>query len=95
VKRCVLLVAAVLLIAAGCGKAEQAAPTLPRPVVQRLLRALDDPAELQARAIAAVNAGGVPAELQEPLLSHVNALVAEPTPARRAALARWLRALRP
>ena len=49
---------------------------------------------LRNRTIALVNAGSVPAKLQEPLLSLVNALGAEPglTPAQAARnLEAWLR----
>jgi len=56
-------------------------------------RARDIP-HLRERAIALVNAGKVPADLQEPLLSAVNALGASPsqTPTQQARdLEAWLR----
>jgi len=86
-----LLVAALLAGCGGGGKTTSAVPTLPRAVAQRLLAALDDPAALQARTIHELNAHRVPRALQEPLLSQVNALVADPSTARRDALERWLR----
>jgi hypothetical protein len=92
VKRAAPLLAAALL--AGCGGEREttpARPTLPQAVAQRLLAAVDDPAALQARTIRELNAHRIPAGLQEPLLSQVNALVADPSPARRDALERWLR----
>jgi hypothetical protein len=91
VKRAAPLLAAALL--AGCGsggKTTPAAPMVPRAVAQGLLAALDDPAALQARTIRALNAHRIPRALQEPLLSRVNALVADPSAARRDALERWL-----
>jgi hypothetical protein len=92
VKRAAPLLAAALL--AGCGgggKTTPAGPMLPHPVAERLLAALDDPAALQARTIRELNARRIPAALQEPLLSRVNAFVANPSAARRDALERWLR----
>jgi len=41
---------------------------------------LDRAVELQRRTIAAINAGRIPAEVQEPLQSRVNELVAELEP---------------
>jgi hypothetical protein len=94
VKRAAPVLAAAALLA-GCGgggTTAPAGPRLPHAVAQRLLSALDDPAALQARTIRELNAHRIPAALQEPLVSQVNALVADPSAARRDALERWLRA---
>ena len=92
-RRAVPLLAAALLTGCGGGAKTTAppAPKLPHPVAEQLLAALDDPATLQARTIRALNAHRIPGALQEPLLSQVNALQANPTAARRGALERWLR----
>jgi hypothetical protein len=75
------------LFAAGCG----GGPSLPSDLAGQLAArsdsaavrieagqfcaARDDAAALQSRSIAAINAGEVPAELQEELLGSVNALL--------------------
>ena len=87
-KRCTLLV--LVLLAAGCGGGEDGG--LSSDVAERLaVRSESVAAEveagdacgarveaevLQREAIAAVNAGEVPEELQEDLLGSVNALLA-------------------
>jgi len=85
--RFALLVGAVFLV--GCGSS---APRLARPDVQPLLALTTriahegacaqkrDIAAMRAQALRLVNEGRVPAKLQEPFLSGVNALV-EQTPA--------------
>jgi hypothetical protein len=94
VRRAAPLLAAALLAGCGSGGAKTPAPPapkLPHAVAEQLLASLDDPAALLARTIRAVNAHRIPAALQEPLLSQVNALQADATAARRTALERWLR----
>jgi len=102
------------LLAAGCGGDE---PRLPAGLATQLAARSDstaarlesnevcaartDAATLQSQAIGAINAGRVPAELQEELLGRVNALLAAIScPATEAddgaaedarALADWLR----
>jgi hypothetical protein len=77
-----------VLLAAGCGGGEE--PTLPSELAVQLgarsqaaaahveagefCAAREDATVLQSRTIAAINAGQVPAELQEELLGSVNAL---------------------
>jgi hypothetical protein len=77
----------LVLLAAGCG----GGPSLPHDLAAQLASRSDavaasleqarfcaartDALALQARTIAAVNAGRVPADLQEELLGSVNALV--------------------
>ena len=75
----------------GCGDSGYHGPKLPHAVAQRLLAALGSPATVQAETIRDINARRIPAELQEPLLSQVNALLAQPTDDRRNDLERWLR----
>ena len=78
-----------MLLVAGCGGEE---PGLSRDLAERLAvrsesvasevdagnpcEARADAEQLQTETIAAVNAGGVPGELQEELLGSVNALLA-------------------
>jgi hypothetical protein len=83
---------------AGCGSAERAAPPprLPHELAQRLaheadaLRTRKLALRLQREVVAAINAGRVPAALQEELQSRANAVVDRPSRAR--AFAAWLRA---
>jgi hypothetical protein len=84
---------------AGCGEAKRDAPPpprLPRPLAQRLAREADGvhtrklALRLQLHVIAAINAGRVPAALQEELQSRANAVAAQP--AQAPAFAAWLRA---
>ena len=83
---------------AGCGEAKRAAPPprLPRPLAQRLAREADAvrtrklALRLQLHVVAAINAGRVPAALQEELQSRANAVAAQPSKAD--AFAAWLRA---
>jgi hypothetical protein len=92
-----LIVSLTACSLAGCGQAEHAEPPphLPRPLAQRLAREADAvrtrPAALalQRRVIAAINAGRVPAALQEELSSRANAVAERPSRAR--SFAAWLR----
>jgi hypothetical protein len=85
------------LALAGCGETKHAAPPrLPHPLAQRLAREADAvqtpraALRLQRHVIAAINAGLVPAALQEELQSRANAVAAHPSRGR--AFAAWLRA---
>jgi hypothetical protein len=94
VRRAHAAAAAIALVLAGCGGNRQAAPPPPRlpvAVARSLLAVASDPERLQRRTIAAINANRIPAALQEPLLSRVNAFVQEPTAARGAVVTRWIR----
>ena len=89
-RRAAVLVAAAAL-AGGCGGGSHYhGPKVPHDVAQRLLGELDTPSALQAETIRDINAHRIPSELQEPLLSKVNAFVAQPTKDRRDALKHWL-----
>jgi hypothetical protein len=81
---------------AGCGETKHAPPPhLPPALAQRLAREADAvhtreaASRLQRRVIAAINAGRVPAALQEELQSRANAVAAQPSRAR--SFAAWLR----
>ena len=82
---------------AGCGSAKRTPPTprLPHALAQRLAQEADAvrtrtlALRLQRDVIAAINAGRVPAALQEELQSRANAVVDRPSRAR--AFAAWLR----
>jgi hypothetical protein len=77
-----------VLLAAGCGGepglpsdlagqlAERSEAAATARDAGRFCAARDEMVTLQSRTIAAVNAGRVPAELQEELLGSVNALLA-------------------
>jgi hypothetical protein len=73
-----------VLLAAGCG-GQHAAPTpvLPSALAHRLQALEDRPVALRDAAIRAVNAGDVPAALQEELLARANAYAERATPAHR------------
>ena len=58
--------------------------------MQSLLAALDRPALLQQRAIAAINRHRVPPTLQEELMSRVNQYVGAMAARDRRELAAWL-----
>ena len=76
---------------AGCGGHTRHEPVLP-PSVARRLRVLEPkPQTLRALAIKDINAGLVPASLQEDLLSRANAYAEDPTPAHRRRLDELLR----
>jgi hypothetical protein len=82
---------------AGCGSAKRDAPPprLPPALAQRLAREADGvrtrelAVRLQLDVVAAINAGRVPAPLQEELQSRANAVVDRPSRART--FAAWLR----
>ena len=92
-----LIVSLTACSLAGCGHAKHAAlsPGLPAPLAHRLAREADAlhtrPAalRLQREVIAAINAGRVPAALQEELQSRANAVAERPSRART--FAAWLR----
>ena len=91
-----LIVSLTACSLAGCGQAKQAEPPhLPRPLAQRLAREADAvhtrkaALRLQRDVIAAINAGRVPAALQEELQSRANAVAAQPSRGR--SFAAWLR----
>ena len=92
-----LIVSLTACSLAGCGHAKRAAPRphLPRPLAQRLAREADavhtrgGARRLQRDVIAAINAGRVPAALQEELQSRANAVAEQPSRAR--SFAAWLR----
>ena len=92
-----LIVSLTACSLAGCGTTEHPAapPHLPRPLAQRLAREADAvqtrkaALRLQRHVIAAINAGRVPAVLQEELQSRANAVAEQPSRAR--AFAAWLR----
>jgi hypothetical protein len=93
----IVLLTACSCALAGCGETKHTAPPhLPRPLAQQLAREATDvhtrraAARLQRHVIAAINAGRVPAELQEELQSRANGVAAQPTRAR--AFAAWIRA---
>jgi hypothetical protein len=71
----------VLLVAGCSGQHAAPKPALPSPVAERLQALEDRPAALRAAAIREVNAGHVPADLQEALLARVNAYAERPTQA--------------
>jgi hypothetical protein len=81
---------------AGCGETKRAAPPrLPHTLAQRLAREADAvhtrklALRLQLHVVATINAGRVPAALQEELQSRANAVAAQPSRAR--AFAVWIR----
>jgi hypothetical protein len=92
-----LIVSLTACSLAGCGHAKHTAPPprLPRPLAQRLAREADAvhtrgaALRLQSHVILAINAGLVPAPLQEELQSRANGVVEQPSKARR--FASWLR----
>ena len=92
-----LIVSLTACSLAGCGEADQAAPPprLPAPLAHRLAREADAvhtrkaALRLQRDVIAAINAGRVPAALQEELQSRANAVAERPSRARSFAV--WLR----
>jgi hypothetical protein len=92
-----LIVSLTACSLAGCGQAEHAAPAphLPRALAQRLAREADAvhtrtaALRLQRQVIAAINAGRVPAALQEELQSRANGVAEKPSRAR--GFAAWLR----
>lgn len=91
-----LIVSLTACSLAGCGQAKQAEPPhLPRPLAQRLAREAEAvhtqgaALRLQNHVILAINAGLVPAALQEELQSRANAVGARPSSAR--SFAAWLR----
>ena len=91
-----LIVSLTACSLAGCGQAKHAEPPhLPRPLAQRLAREADavhtprTALRLQRHVIAAINAGRVPAALQEELSSRANAVAGQPSRAR--SFAAWLR----
>jgi hypothetical protein len=78
------LVAAAALLASGCGDTHRTATTPLPPGLAKRLRSLEDrPAVLRNVVIREVNAGHVPAELQEELLARANAYAERPTRAHR------------
>jgi hypothetical protein len=93
-----LIVSLTACSLAGCGQAKHAAPPphLPPALAQRLAREADTvhtrkaALRLQRAIIAAINAGRVPAGLQEELQSRANAVAERPSRAR--SFAAWLRA---
>ena len=91
-----LIVSLTAYSLAGCGHAKHAAPPqLPRPLAQRLAQEADtvntrsEALRLQRRVIAAINAGRVPAALQEELQSRANGVAEQPS--RAGTFAAWLR----
>jgi len=94
-----LIVSLTACSLAGCGHAKRAAPPppprLPPALAQRLAREADAvhtrtaALRLQREVIAAVNAGRVPAALQEELQSRANAVAERPS--RAPSFAVWLR----
>jgi hypothetical protein len=83
---------ACALLAAGCGGQRAATePALPRVVAERLQALAPRPAALRAAAIREVNAGRVPAELQEELLARANAYAERPTDSNRRSVEELLR----
>jgi hypothetical protein len=94
-----LIVSLTACSLAGCGQAKHAAPpppSLPAALAHRLAREVDAvhsrkaAVRLQLDVIAAINAGRVPAALQEELQSRANAVAERPSRAR--SFAAWLRA---
>ena len=92
-----LIVSLTACSLAGCGHAKKhvAAPRLPPALAQRLAGEADAihtrkaALRLQRDVIAAINAGRVPAALQEELQSRANAVAEQPPRAR--SFAAWLR----
>ena len=85
------LAACSALAVAGCGGHRQREPVLAPAVARRLQILEPKPQALRALAIKDVNAGLVPASLQEELLSRANAYAEDPTPAHRRRLDELLR----
>jgi hypothetical protein len=93
-----LIVSLTACSLAGCGQAKHAAPPptrLPAVVAHRLAREADAvhtrraALRLQNHVILAINAGLVPAALQEELQSRANTVAERPSQAR--SFAAWLR----
>jgi hypothetical protein len=92
-----LIVSLTACSLAGCGEAKQTAPPprLPAPLAHRLAREADGvhtrkaALRLQRDVIAAINAGRVPAALQEDPSSRANAVAERPS--RAPSFAAWLR----
>jgi hypothetical protein len=92
-----LIVSLTVCSLAGCGHAKHAAPPprLPPALAQRLVREADAvhtrsaALRLQRAVIAAINAGRVPAALQEELQSRANAVAERPS--RAGSFSAWLR----
>jgi hypothetical protein len=91
-----LIVSLTACSLAGCGQAKQAEPPrLPPTLAHRLAREADAvharraALRLQNHVILAINAGLVPAPLQEELQSRANAVAEQPSRAR--SFAAWLR----
>ena len=92
-----LIVSLTACSLAGCGQAKHAAPPphLPPVLAQRLaheaeaVHTRNAARRLQRHVVAAINAGRVPAALQEELSSRANAVAAQPSRAR--SFAAWLR----
>ena len=93
-----LIVSLTACSLAGCGHAKDAAPPprLPPALSHRLAREADTvhtrraALRLQGHVILAINAGLVPAPLQEELQSRANGVAERPSRAR--SFAAWLRA---
>jgi hypothetical protein len=93
-----LIVSLTACSLAGCGEAKRTVPPprLPPALAQQLAREAGAvhtrraALRLQREVIAAINAGRVPAALQEELQSHANAVAERPIRAR--SFAAWLRA---
>jgi hypothetical protein len=91
-----LIVSLTACSLAGCGQAQHAPPPrLPTALAHRLAREADAvhtrkaARRLQREVVAAINAGRVPAALQEDLSSRANAVAERPSRAR--SFAAWLR----
>jgi predicted secreted protein len=93
-----LIVSLTACSLAACGQAKHTAPPpprLPAALAHRLAVEADAvhgrtaALRLQRRVIEAINAGRVPAALQEELSSRANAVTAQPSRAR--SFAAWLR----
>jgi hypothetical protein len=92
-----LIVSLTACSLAGCGEEKRDAPPprLPAPLAHRLADEADAvhtrkaARRLQREVIAAINAGRVPAALQEELSSRANAVAERPSRAR--SFAAWLR----
>jgi len=93
-----LIVSLTACSLAGCGEAKRAAPPpprLPAALAHRLageasaVHTRSAALRLQRHVIAAINAGRVPAALQEELQSRANAVAEQPSRART--FAAWLR----
>jgi hypothetical protein len=92
-----LIVSLTACSLAGCGQAEHTAPSprLPQLLAHRLAREADAvhtrraALRLQSHVILAINAGLVPAPLQEELQSRANAVAEQPSRAR--SFSAWLR----